>query len=265
VEEVPLDDQTLLVFPEVMAQQAFSFRSASLRAIWWLSVDNALKYNPQLRDVDSRVQFFAEPSVAHFFQSQYAAQFLLANRAKKCVPMSDFVDRAFFVSRGSWDAPQRPLICFLPRKGGELAAAFLSTLDMNAQEFEALALANMSRTAVREALSRATVYIDFGHHPGKDRVPREACAAGAIVMLNRQGAAQFFLDHPLDEEYLFDADEVTSGALATRLRAIVRNPLQHISRQELYRQMVYLEAEKFDLEVRSFFFRDSAEALALSR
>ena len=46
-------------------------------------------------------------------------------------------------------------------------------------------------------------YIDFGPHPGMDRLPREAALAGCIVITNREGAAAHDEDVPLPPEYKF--------------------------------------------------------------
>jgi len=64
---------------------------------------------------------------------------------------------------------------------------------------------------VVELLKRAKVYIDFGPHPGMDRIPREAALAGCIVLTNREGAANFDEDVPLPSMFKiknFDADEI---------------------------------------------------------
>lgn len=46
-------------------------------------------------------------------------------------------------------------------------------------------------------------YIDFGPHPGMDRLPREAALAGCVVITNREGAANFDDDVPLPSEFKF--------------------------------------------------------------
>ena len=51
-------------------------------------------------------------------------------------------------------------------------------------------------------------YIDFGPHPGMDRLPREAALAGCIVLTNREGAANFAKDVPLPEEFKFSKFDV---------------------------------------------------------
>jgi len=45
------------------------------------------------------------------------------------------------------------------------------------------------------------MYIDFGTHPGKDRIPREAALRNCIVLTNRNGAADNNVDVPIPNEY----------------------------------------------------------------
>jgi hypothetical protein len=61
----------------------------------------------------------------------------------------------------------------------------------------------MTNHEVTNLLRRAKVYIDFGPHPGMDRLPREAALAGCIVITNRDGAAGYDVDVPLPNEFKF--------------------------------------------------------------
>ena len=55
------------------------------------------------------------------------------------------------------------------------------------------------------------IYIDFGEHPGMDRLPREAAINGLIVITNKAGAAFYKEDVGIKEKYkvlVFDEDFV---------------------------------------------------------
>ena len=61
--------------------------------------------------------------------------------------------------------------------------------------------------------SSSLQYIDFGPHPGMDRLPREAALAGCVVIINREGAANFESDVPLPAIFKFaqfDVDKIYS-------------------------------------------------------
>jgi hypothetical protein len=146
------------------------------------------------------------------------------------------------------------IVCFFPNKGADLAERFTAGKAMLRQQVAFVPIRDMTKAQVRDTLFGARVYIDFGHQPGKDRVPREAAIAGAVVLLLAAGAANCFVDHPLPPDYLFTEDDIASGRLHQTVDDILEEPAPHFAAQRIYRQAILLERERFDLEVRSFFF-----------
>jgi hypothetical protein len=259
--ESALGPDTLLVFPEPLLKKATAYggQYSCQRALWWLSVDNALHANPELRNEDYARALFADVNLIHFYQSEYARTALMNNGARRYLPLSDYTDPQF-IQRSLTPSENPPIqyrnnnVCFFPNKGRELALRFLTCDTSLRQQIEFVAIRDMTKAQVRDALFQARVYIDFGHHPGKDRVPREAAIAGAVVLLHAAGAANFFGDHPLPADYRFTQDDVVSGRLHKRLDDILDDPEAHFAAQRLYRQHILLEQERFDLEVRASFF-----------
>lgn len=256
--ETRLTPDTLVVFPEPLAKLA-SEATGYQRALWWLSLDNALPQNPELEEGDGAAGLFADPRLIHFHQSEYAARFLRNHGATQFFPLSDYTDpqfihRSLVAELNPPIADRRNVMCFFPNKGGPLAARFLEGAAALRQPVEFVPIRDMTKAQVRATLFRARIYIDFGHHPGKDRVPREAAIAGAVVLLHAAGAARCFPDHPLADVYRFTEADVTSGALHRRIDAILDDPAAHFAAQLAYRQAIRLERERFDLEVRGLFF-----------
>ncbi len=177
-------------------------------------------------------------------------------------PLSDYTDQDF-VHRSLIASENPPIrtranrICFFPNKGAELATRFIEAKAALPEAVEFVPIRDMSKAQVRDTLFGARLYIDFGHHPGKDRVPREAAVAGAIVLLRAAGAANHVLDHPLPPDYLFTDDDLASGALHRKVGTILGDPERHFACQRHYRDTILLARERFDLEVRSFFFTGS--------
>ena len=99
----------------------------------------------------------------------------------------------------------------------------------------------------------ARYYIDFGHHPGKDRLPREAAASGCLVMTLKAGAAQFFEDVPIAAIYKFSKSDVENGALQQSLQKIDTDYASHWHDQQRYRSRIRQEKSTFDAEVLSVF------------
>ena len=59
----------------------------------------------------------------------------------------------------------------------------------------------MTRSEVVSTLQGCGIYLDLGHHPGKDRMPREAALSGALTVVARRGSGAFFADVPVPWEH----------------------------------------------------------------
>lgn len=254
--ETKLGVGTLIVFPEVL-----TISSNHNAAMWWLSVDNALVANPRLKDETYRKEFFADPKLIHLYQSEYARDFLEKSYAKNARPITDYTDPTF-IEYSLVPANNPPItgrgnqVCFFPAKGAELARDFLTHGALR-NAIDLVPIRNMSKTEVRDTLFKTKIFIDFGHHPGKDRVPREAAIAGAVILLHAAGSANFQGDHPLDNTYRFTLADVASGRLHQLVDAILDDPKAHFDAQLGYRQHVMGEKERFVKEVATTFFNNT--------
>lgn len=204
----------LVVLPETLATQARPFQRASV-AIWWLSVDNAL---PGV-DAATWRTLFADRDLKHFTQSAYAADFLRRNGVRSSYPLGDYTDAAF--TSIVPDAPNpEPGLAYNPAKGADLADAFFAA----SPDLRGVPLRGMAKAEIVAALRNTMVYVDFGHLPGKDRLPREAAASGAVVFVRKLGAGRFGEDFPIPDFFRFDEDDVASGELRRRVAQVQADP-----------------------------------------
>lgn len=98
-----------------------------------------------------------------------------------------------------------------------------------AQDLRWVPLIGMTTEEMRSCMSKSKVYIDFGNHPGKDRIPREAAISGCIVITGKRGAAAFarmyvfrkhinLMSHVRKKKILYHASGIVSVILmCTRL------------------------------------------------
>lgn len=61
----------------------------------------------------------------------------------------------------------------------------------------AIKLENLNREQIQQLALKSKIYIDFGHHPGRDRIPREMAACGCIVISGDEGTAGCDEDVPI--------------------------------------------------------------------
>jgi hypothetical protein len=241
--EIPLDARTLVVIPEAFATHHPSFRDCGA-AIWWLSVDNALKNEPALATPEGRAELFARRDLIHLHQSIYARDWLRAHGAQTLLELGDYTSAQFTAEPAERPSP-RPAAAYNLAKGASLAQDFFAAHP----RFEALGLKGFSKPELREIFAERLLYVDFGHFPGKDRMPREAAACGAVVFVHRQGAGALYDDFPLPDFFKFTAEDVASGELARRLDAVVADPQAHWARQANFRSLIDWEKAQFHDQV----------------
>ncbi len=107
----------------------------------------------------------------------------------------------------------------------------------------------VTRAQVCRTLRSAAFYLDMGHFPGKDRLPREAIRLGCPVILAKRGSARIQRDFPVPEEYLIDLLSVTPFQASSKIWALLSSDLDHAVSQEAFRQICLHDRETFANEV----------------
>ena len=213
-----------LIFPEPWHRQVISeFDSA----IWWLAVP------PDHADAAAaRVDF-------HFTQSAFAKH-ILSSHGGSGIMLSDYVD-SFFCDIG---LERIDIASVNPAKGFNLAHSFrdMYGIQMNP-------LYGIGKQKMLEELNKSKVYIEFGHNPGKDRIPREAAMCGNVVFMNRSGAGCFYDDYQLDEWFTFDKYSLED--LNCKLHLVFNDYENYLSQQKQFREAISAERSRFDDEVKN--------------
>lgn len=237
--EVPLGPDTLVVFPEAFVQH-IGRRPNHGAAMWWLSVDNAFRVLPELADLETRQRHFADPSIIHLYQSAYARDWLRGSGFQTILELGDFTSDEF-TAREAYGPSPRPTAAYNAAKGADLAEGFFAQRP----QYEALPLRKFSKPELRAIFGERLLYVDFGHFPGKDRLPREAAISGSVVFVNRAGAGASYEDFPLPEIFKFEPADVESGELDRRMQAVVAEPGRYWDMQADFRSRVRWEKAQF--------------------
>ncbi|HOL22470.1 MAG TPA: hypothetical protein PLQ41_06420, partial [bacterium] len=116
-------------------------------------------------------------------------------------------------------------------------------------------LISMSRMQVIETLKKAKVYIDFGNHPGKDRIPREAAIMGCCVITGKRGSAAYFEDVPIPEKYKFEDKKENIPKIIERIRDCLENYNERYKDFDNYREIIRKEPEKFVEDMKKIFVK----------
>lgn len=244
---IPWDDESLLILPETMALISSRFTRGRI-AIWWLSVDNALRTAPRLADPAVSREFFSRSDLTHLYQSAYARDVLRNEGAANIAELRDYTSPLFTDTVPSGPPPRAGCV-YNATKGGTIGQAFFEANP----DLDGMLLAGFTKPELRDIFSTRQLYIDFGHLPGQDRMPREAAACGALSFVHRRGAGAYHDDFPLDDLFKFDLADVESGALAERVRAVLADPQGHWPLQQAFRDRIHGERAAFQARVAELF------------
>ncbi len=209
------EENNIVVIYEGYYEAAFTCRKAQI-VLWWLSVDHYFIYNrhtfPELlryqltypQKFETR-EFLSmcKNAILHpknrislrklrklnvacnAYQSEYAYNFLKQNGFDNLYPLKDYINSDNF--EGVYPEKREDIVIFNPKKGYE----FTKRLMRAAPDINWVPIQNMTRLQVIDLMRKAKVYIDFGYHPGKDRLPREAAGNGCCIITNKLGSAAY--------------------------------------------------------------------------
>lgn len=212
----------LVVLPEIWPEMSSVFSNRV--ALWWLSVDNFGATGQ--RDV-SGIDL-------HLCQSHYA--WLHTQSLGPRLMLTDWVDVAQVSTQ------RRGSVVLNPAKDSGLMAEYVSR-----SPDEVVLLRGMNRLQVAEALRSSSLYIEFGHHPGRDRIPREAAIAGCGILSTRLGSARHMEDMPLPDWAFFHSTEECLAKASKILQKDINIDLELRD----YRSWVSGARHRFEREVRN--------------
>lgn len=247
-----------IVLPEVYGYLSNNFEGSNIY-FWWMSVDNYINsgswkfavknFFPPWRYLQIGSHDFSANICGHLCQSEYAKLYLEGFGIKNSIYLSDYINAQYLECGESIDYTKKEnIVAYNPAKGIAQTEAILPLL----QGLETVPIVGMSRDEVMQLLGRAKVYIDFGNHPGKDRIPREAAALGCCVVTNRRGSAGNAIDIPIDDGYKIDDTRDGFEALAAeKISQIIENFDEHKINYDLYRVKIAHERDSFKNSVAS--------------
>lgn len=258
---------TLIVFPEIFTVEALRVRAAEV-AIWWMSVNNftGVRYGKPWRD---RIRYWkyvlkgkrpwggikSLAHLRHFAQSEYAVEFLAAHGIQALglsdpIPAYTVPEYVKALPPKLASATRANTILYNPHKGAQHTARLMAAFP----QWQFRALKGLGRAQLAQAFLEAKLYIDFGHHPGKDRLPREAAIHGCAVITARHGSAANPVDVPIPPRYKLD---VKAGDFVARFGEVAGDILENFERCqrdfEAYRAVVPTEPATFDRQIQAAF------------
>jgi hypothetical protein len=184
----------------------------------------------------------------YLFQSYYAIQHFSELNPKYY--LSDYLNKNFLEIQTDL-SNKEDIVAYNPAKG----FAFTRKIISSAKDIKFTPLINMTRDEVIKTLQRAKVYIDFGNHSGKDRIPREAAILGCCVITGKRGSAAFFEDVPIPNEYKFEDKEENIPKIIEKIKDCFENFEERYKDFEYYRNIIKNEPKKFLEDLKKIFVK----------
>lgn len=257
------EKEHIVIIPEVGINLLPSIKKAKV-FYWWLSVDllyNALHSNiNKFKDYTYEYKIslllgnFYRYNVYHLVQSYYAMDHCrkLNIPNQKIFYLSDYLRNDFLQNIDiSQQMQKENIVLYNPKKGMD----FLNKIMAHGKHICWVPLINLSVEEMSALLMSAKVYVDFGIHPGMERIPREAAISGCCVITGMKGSAGCEKDVPIPAEYKFyDMDENISEIIQ-KIEDIFTSYPNHYNKFAFYREFIISQKEKFSADVTNIFSR----------
>lgn len=264
-------NHNMLVLPEIYFDFIYKYTNINI-ACWWMSVDNhysnacfrdifgfqsslikklrIIKHllKGDLRKSRNSIKDLKANShrIIHFYQSHYAQYHLYSLGFNNVLPLSDFINTEFEIN---CNTPKEDIILYNPSKGYKFTKKIIK--KMPHRQF--VPLKGLSRTQLKELMTKAKLYIDFGHFPGKDRLPRETAMSGCCIITGKLGASFYYEDLPINETYKFETKKSNIGRICDRIDYVLDHYDSCIKDFEYYKKRIIKEKGMFYDEIDDFF------------
>lgn len=273
------DSENVVVFYETSLKGVFEIKNAK-KIIWWLSVDNYFysEYAPlpgawskdrrhflrllvkRILKMDKNIGLtgitlgkLKKLNILHCYQSEYAKDFLKKNGFVDLAPLTDYLNRELTLNYKNiiQNVEREDIVLYNPKKGLRFTQKLIASNKFD--NIKWIPLQGFDRKGLVNIFRRAKLYVDFGYHPGKDRLPRETAINGCCIITGRQGSANYYEDIAIDDCYKFNGKEDEVSDILDSVYSIIHNYSFHSHRFTNYREKISVEEAEFCDQVKKIF------------
>ena len=158
-----------------------------------------------------------------------------------------FIEESYALNLNS----KKNIVAYNPKKG----YLFTKKIIEFADDIVFVPIENMTREEVINLLKEVKVYIDFGHFPGPERIPKEAAILGCCVITGKRGCAGFYEDVPIPNEYKFEDREENIPKIIDKIKDCFENYEERYKDFEYYREVIKNGPQKFIEDLRKIFVK----------
>ena len=289
--EIIDDEKNILIIPEIFNFISYSKKYKNIQKIlWWQSIDNFLKHwfinnnnffiRALIKTPHKIISFFCSISSYRlenltFFKylkfiyldiskknifkiegiklnlsHSYYPYKILKSKSVKSIMLSDYIRDEYFLARKKINIKnKKSLICYNPSKASKFFKEFIKRNN----DLIFFPLQNYSMNKIINILSKSKIYIDFGFHPGKDHLPREAAILKNCIMTNMEGSAGIYEDLPIKDEFKFLENNTSFKIIREKINQILENFPYELKKFREYEKFLLNEKKLFKKCVKKIF------------
>ena len=279
--------ENILIMPEHYLYLKEGLKYSKIRKIiWWLSLDNyfgfkfryqntkllrsiikipfnlisifnkltsfyfgILSYHDYLKFIykfeDLKKQSEISQADKHLMQSYYSYDYLKKD-LNNLEFLFDFQNKKI-IQNSKYKSKKENIICY-SHKSGEFLKFFIQSNDKKFIE-----LKNFSAKQIIEIFRKSKIYIDFGYHPGKDKMPREAALFNNCIITNTKGSAYNSYDIPINKKFKFKQRNSEIKKLDVLIEKIFKNYKEEIKLYGRYKKQILNEEKNFKKQLLKIF------------
>lgn len=274
--EIEDKSENILILPEIYFGWIQKYTEIQL-GCWWMSVDNyyknccirdAIFFNSSWANIKQQIKLYIcnrlyerdknlgsisllrknENRIIHLYQSHYAQYHLYSLGFSKVLPLSDYINSDLNIC--DKNIAKQDIVLYNPAKGYVYTEKVIKRMP----EVHFIPLKGLTREQLNNMFDKAKLYIDFGNFPGKDRLPREAVLHHCCVITGKKGAAHFYEDVPILEQYKFGIGSIT--AIVESIKHILSNYQEFDHDFDFYRHRIRQEEQIFYSEIEEIFLKN---------
>jgi hypothetical protein len=165
--------------------------------------------------------------------------------------LSDYTNEGYIVNEKNLSKDRKNQVLYNPRKGLKHTQSIINFLSKKDIKF--IPITGMSNNQIKSLISDSKIYIDFGDHPGKDRMPRECASGGCVIITGTQRCASNKKDVPIDTKFEYNENNDTYDyqKIAEFILEVLDNYEIYFEKQKQYRNIIRKEKKTFIEEVRN--------------
>lgn len=166
----------------------------------------------------------------HLAQSEYSKKHLENQGIQNIEYLFDYIENGSNIDYNK--SNKENIVLYNPAKG----VIFTKKIISKTPDIKFVPIQKMSHAEVIEVMKKSKVYIDFGNHPGRDKMPREAALCGCCIITGKRGSALFSKDIDIPEKYKFDENNESIEKIIYTIKDCVNNYNTNINEFETYKE-----------------------------